>query len=724
MGVVYKARQLAANRLVALKMILAGSHAGEADLARFRTEAEALARLQHPNIVQVHEVGEHEGKPFFSLEFCPSGPLDHKLDGTPWQPQEAARLVETLARAMHAAHEKNVIHRDLKPANVLLDEKGQPRITDFGLAKKMDEKGQTASGVILGTPSYMAPEQAAGKEVGPATDIYALGAILYELLTGRPPFKAATPLDTVMQVLHEEPQRPRKLNPRIDPDLEAICLKCLSREADRRYPCALALADDLGRFLNDESIQARPVSRAERFWRWCRRKPLGVGLGVAVLLLVALPLVLERRLLGPEETGTPPGITSGPSGADDLLRPPGERDRKDPVKVGVLHSLSGTMANSEGPVVDAVLFAIEEVNQAGGVLGRPVKAVVADGRSEERVFLREAQRLLEEEKVCTVFGCWTSASRKTVRPVFEAHGNLLIYPVQFEGLETSPNIVYLGAAPNQQLLPAARWAVTSLHKKRFFLVGSDSVFPRAAHTILKDDLKRAGAEVVGEAYVPLGCQKVEAAVAALVRAKPDMVLNTIYGDTNLAFFRALRGAGITPANIPVLSFSISAEGLRTLDAGDRAGDYTAWTYYQSVATPENEAFVRRFHEKHPEHSISDPMETAYVGVKLWAQAVNEAKSLEPKKIRRAMLNHRLKGPGGEVWIDPETQYGSRTPRVGRSQADGTFKVIWSAPAPVRPQPYPDTRTVEEWRAFLRDLYTGWGDRWEAPRTELPKGKTK
>src|SRR5262245_33700760 len=184
-------------------------------------------------------------------------------------------------------------------------------------------------------------------------------------------------------------------------------------------------------------------------------------------------------------------------------------------------------------------------NQAGGVVGRPVKPVVADGRSDEPTFAREAQRLITDDKVCTVFGCWTSASRKTVKPVFEEHDHLLLYPVQFEGLETSPCICYLGAAPNQQILPAVQWAMTSLHKKRFFLVGSDYVFPQAAHAIIKDYLRSAGGEVAGEEYVPLGSQKVEAAVTAIERAKPDMILNTINGDANTAFFRALRAARIT-----------------------------------------------------------------------------------------------------------------------------------------------------------------------------------
>jgi WD40 repeat protein/serine/threonine protein kinase len=294
MGVVYQARHTKLGRTVALKMILSGAHAGADDLGRFRTEAEAIARLQHPNIVQIFEVGEQSGLPFFSLEFCGGGSLERKLGGTPLPPKEAAHLVETLARAMQAAHDKGVVHRDLKPANVLLAEDGTPKITDFGLAKKLDPAsprresggGLTATGAVMGTPSYMAPEQAGSKskEIGPRTDVYALGAILYELLTGRPPFRAATQLDTIMQVVSDEPVPPSQLQSRTPRDLETICLKCLQKEPGKRYVSAAALAEDLRRFQNGEPIQARPVGRAERSWRWCRRNPVGAAL-IAVLVV-------------------------------------------------------------------------------------------------------------------------------------------------------------------------------------------------------------------------------------------------------------------------------------------------------------------------------------------------------------------------------------------------------------------------------------------------------
>jgi WD40 repeat protein len=294
MGVVFRARQISLNRPVALKMILAGQLANKTDVQRFYTEAEAAANLDHPGIVPIYEVGQYDGQHYFSMGYVEGQSLSQRLADGPLPPREAAGLMIKVAEAIEYAHCKGVIHRDLKPGNILLDSQGHPRVTDFGFAKKLQfDSGLTGSGQIMGTPSYMPPEQAGGSrgEVGPAADVYSLGATLYALLTGRPPFQAATAMDTVLQVLGDEPVAPGRLNPSIPRDLETVCLKCLEKEPARRYPTAGALADDLGHYLAGQPIAARPVGAAERLVKWVKRRPLIAGLTAAVAAATLIGLV-------------------------------------------------------------------------------------------------------------------------------------------------------------------------------------------------------------------------------------------------------------------------------------------------------------------------------------------------------------------------------------------------------------------------------------------------
>jgi serine/threonine-protein kinase len=300
MGVVYKAHDVRIGRIVALKVIRSGEHAGQEELARFIEEVKAVAVLTHQNVVHVHNFGTHEGVPYFVMEYCPGDSLATRLARGPLAPREAARLVEQLAEAVQAAHESGIVHRDLKPSNILFAEGGQPKVSDFGLARRQSGAGLTYTGAVIGTPSYMAPEQATGsKEIGPPSDVYSLGAILYECLTGRPPLQGGSIQQTLDQVIRATPTSPRQLNPAVPRDLEIITLKCLEKEPVRRYPSALALAQDLYRFANREQIKARPAGRLERAWKWVRRNPTMAALiAVSVVATAALgalaALVLSR----------------------------------------------------------------------------------------------------------------------------------------------------------------------------------------------------------------------------------------------------------------------------------------------------------------------------------------------------------------------------------------------------------------------------------------------
>ena len=396
---------------------------------------------------------------------------------------------------------------------------------------------------------------------------------------------------------------------------------------------------------------------------------------------------------------------------------------RSPIVVGILHSQTGPMAVSEKSMIDAEVLALEQINQAGGLLGRKIRWVIADGASDWPTFARQAERLIRDEKVTVVFGCWTSASRKSVLPVFEAADHLLVYPMAYEGLEQSPNVVYTGASPNQQITPAVQWCHDTLSARRFFLVGSDYIWPHCVNAIISDQLAGLGDERVGEAYIPFGSTDVDATVREIVAAKPDVVLSTVVGDSALAFARKLREAGVRPEQTPVVSFAIAEDEMRTVSREDLAGNYAAWNYFQSIDRAENLAFVRDFKARYGnERTTSDVIAAAYDSVKLWAQAVTEAGTTEVRQVRNALRNQSLNAPEGIIAVDPETQHTWRPVSIGRIRPDGQFDIVWTSRTAVRPVPFPISRSRESWETFVEGLHRQWGGTWSNPTGSPATGR--
>ncbi len=712
MGTVYKAEHRLLDRPVVVKVINPELVHDEGLVLRFQREARLAARLSHPNVVAVYEAEQVGPTYLLVMEYIGGETLSELVRKRGPLPVAAAcELARQAAAGLQHIHEQGLVHRDIKPANLILTDGGQVKVLDLGLAllkAGAPQRDLTMPQQSMGSSDYMAPEQwQDSHEVDIRADIYSLGCTLYYLLAGSPPFGVSKAPNAMRQMYAHSlaPVPPiREKRPDVPEALAAVLARMLAKDRAERHAApaevGAALAPfaagcDLSGYLSSGTVRTGPpdASRPPAA-RPTRRAWIAAAITGAAAVAGGVGWYMSLPARRP--------VPSGP-----------------PIKVGVLHSLTGTMSTSEKPVAEATLLAVEQLNERGGVLGRPVEAVVEDGASDALTFARLAEKLITQDGVCPVFGCWTSASRKEVKPIFEKHGHLLFYPVQYEGLEQSPNIVYLGAAPNQQILPAVRWCCAFLGKKRLFLVGSDYVFPHCANAIIKDHAKELKAEVGGEEYLPLSGQDVAAAVAAAVKkieaARPDIILNTINGDSNLAFFRALRAAGVTSEKIPTISFSIAEEDLAALNARDVTGDYAAWNYFMSIPGDRNKAFIRRFQAKYGRHRLlSDPMEAAYFGVHLWAQAAEAAGSADVAAVRKAIKGQSFDAPGGPVRIDPATQHTFKTVRIGKIVEGRRFAVAYTSEEPIEPAPYPSTRPKKEWDKFLHHLHLGWGGRWEKP----------
>jgi len=358
----------------------------------------------------------------------------------------------------------------------------------------------------------------------------------------------------------------------------------------------------------------------------------------------------------------------------------------DTVDVGVLQSLTGTMAISEVTVKNATLLAIDQINAKGGVLGKKIVPIVEDGASDPSMFAQKAQKLIEQDKVATVFGGWTSASRKAMLPVFERFHGLLWYPVQFEGNECSPDIMYSGAQPNQQILPALEWAEQK-GDKSIFLLGSDYVFPRTANLILKKHIVHDGGTVAGEEYVPLGGSDFSAVINKIKLAKPQIIFNTLNGDSNVSFFKQMAAAGLPSSKLPVMSFSIAEQEAKAIGPSLLEGSYAAWNYFESLPDPVNKKFVAAYQAKYPGSPVDDPMAHGYLDVYAWAAAVTKAGSFDPEKVRKAAVTLAYSDVGlGETKF-AGNQSLVQTGYVAQLMPDGQFKILWQSKGPIVPVPY-------------------------------------
>lgn len=363
-------------------------------------------------------------------------------------------------------------------------------------------------------------------------------------------------------------------------------------------------------------------------------------------------------------------------------------DDGDTVTVGLLHSLTGSMAISEGSVRDAEVLAIDEINEAGGVLGKQIKYIEEDGASEPSTFATKAEKLLGEDEVETVFGCWTSSSRKAVKQIFEDYNNLLWYPVQYEGMEDSDNIVYMGAAPNQQIVPAIEYLVNQGYKK-FFLLGSDYVFPRTANMIINAQIDAIdGVEVVGEEYASMDQTEFSSIISKIEAAQPDVIINTLNGTGNVSFFKQLADRNITSDQMMTMSFSIAEEEVQTIGADILKGNLVSWNYYQTTDTEKNKEFVEAYKAKYGEDRVtSDPAEAAYDAVYMWKAACEKAGSFDTDDVREALDGLSIDAPEGTITVDGENQHLYKTVRIGQVADDGLIYEQYSTDSPVKPDPY-------------------------------------
>ncbi len=738
MGLVFEAEDTLLRRQVALK-VMKPEIAIKADhRQRFLQEARSGAAIPHDNIATVFQVGIENNVPYLAMQFLQGESLGSKLHRDGKIPvDESLRIIREVALGIAAAHETNLIHRDIKPDNIWLESDGQGRpwkrvkILDFGLATAISgtEEDSNESGMIMGTPHYMAPEQARGLPLDSRCDLFSMGCVLYQMISGELAFKGDNALKIMNALALHEPKPLNLIDKTVPTKVAELVHNLMIKKASERIASAndlIKIIDDIDKVdtqsmnLNGSGLFALPTPNLPGQGYQATLTPWYLNWKTG---LFALAVIINLGLLA-----------FNFSSFDTNSNGMGGLKFGDPLRIGVLHSTSGYMRTTGKNVKDLTMLAIAEINESGGVLeysdkGVPIArrriiAFESDGQSNPATFATQAEKLITQEKVKAIFGCWNSTDRKECLNVFNQNNNILFYPTSYEGLEQNPNVVYLGAAPNQQLEFTFNHMINNPDKKKqfkkLFHVGVNSVYSKVASEILSQQLKEIKEEdktikavLAGEILLNQGNFKFDEVIKAIVTAKPDLIINTLTGDANRDFFRALRAQGIKGSTIPTLSFHISAEILQELDVESCTGDFVGWNYLPSIESEQNKAFLEKVKAKLGNDTIvNDSMEAGYYGVYLWAQAVREAKSFEPDKVLQAIKGRTYAAPGGFVEIDKDTLHTYMVPRFGKIIGPGKFEIIQGNEGkPLRPIPYPRYRSQESWDKFLGNLHASWDNNW-------------
>ena len=758
------------KRRVVLKIMRPELARKEDHQKRFLREARAVAAITSDYTIPIHQISEHNGLPYLEMPLLAGETLQDRLQRDRRIPLNLSiEIIRQVVLGLQDAHAQGMVHRDIKPANIWLEAAEESnsdfkrvRILDFGLAREhrqLEVKSMvTVMGGVIGTPHFMSPEQAEGKQLDQRSDIFSLGIMWYAMLTGRLPFLGDS-MPAVLLGITSQPHKPIREYVPDAPGLVCDLIDWMLSKSPAHRPNdageILASIDELRgsletltsfddssiirtglRSLSPKSDRALLAqrSRSQRGFasptapKWPTTEFPNAASDALVkehaksnrrlfrlLSVFMLTCVVVVGLI------VYAGSLYRPNG--QVVQPPVEKPR---IPVGLLFARSGTMKISEESVEMATLLAIEEINASGGIHGRLIESVHGAGiDSSSQSYAKAAESLLADRQVVALFGCWTSASRKTVLPVLRQHNSLLFYPVQYEGLEQSEHVVYLGPSANQQLFPALDYLIDKTKAKTVALIGSDYVYPRSANEVLKDEFKARGQKslaVVAEHYRPLGGKDWDKVVEDLLAKKPDIIINTINGTSAFAFYETLRReeALHNSPRIPILSVSLTQNELQLLPPEMIVGDYLAGSYF-SVLTHDS---ARTFNDKIRKRSegqlqATDMMAAAYTGVHLWAAAARQAPTLNSTDVLPILRKQTYEAPTGTIRVDENTMHLWQPSRVAQFRFNESKKstevvIVHAVKEGLVPQPFPSTRTPAQWNRFLGELYRKWDGDWAEP----------